>query len=153
MFQGLCSALHAFDQGLVCSSNCNIETMKEASFYCYYILLPSDKGLMLIRVNDICHFLFEIAQTFVEVSANSYLPAVSKTMISSLVNSCWKTTSLFVLVKCHQWILSRTYFFQVYPSFIGETESRIIDLVGRKGNAGMWECGRVVEILGGSDAS
>lgn len=50
VFQGLCSVLHSLDQGLVCSSNCNIETLKQTSFQCYYILLPSDKGLMLLRV-------------------------------------------------------------------------------------------------------
>ncbi|CAL5361713.1 unnamed protein product [Camellia sinensis] len=50
LFQGLCSALHSLDQGLVCSSKCNIETMKESLFHCYYILLPSEKGPMLLRV-------------------------------------------------------------------------------------------------------
>ncbi|KAK1358069.1 Meiosis 1 arrest protein [Heracleum sosnowskyi] len=49
IFQGLCRVLHSLDQGLVCSSNCNIETLKQTSFQCYYILLPSDKGLMLLR--------------------------------------------------------------------------------------------------------
>ncbi|KAL6955338.1 hypothetical protein U1Q18_041933 [Sarracenia purpurea var. burkii] len=49
VFQGLCMTLHSLDQGLVCSSKCNIETMREAIFHCYYILLPSVKGLMLLR--------------------------------------------------------------------------------------------------------
>ncbi|XP_042496325.1 uncharacterized protein LOC122075390 isoform X2 [Macadamia integrifolia] len=49
LFQGLCRALHSLDQGLVCSSNCNMETMKEATFHCFYILQPSDKGLMFLR--------------------------------------------------------------------------------------------------------
>ncbi|XP_043705987.1 uncharacterized protein LOC122655745 isoform X2 [Telopea speciosissima] len=49
LFQGLCRALHSLDQGLVCCSNCNMETMKEATFHCFYILQPSDKGLMLLR--------------------------------------------------------------------------------------------------------
>ncbi|KAK4569316.1 hypothetical protein RGQ29_004634 [Quercus rubra] len=49
VFQGLCSALHSLDQGLVCSSNCNIETMREVAFHCYYILQPSDNGPMLLR--------------------------------------------------------------------------------------------------------
>ncbi|KAK3017844.1 hypothetical protein RJ639_004536 [Escallonia herrerae] len=49
VFQGLCSALHSLDQGLVCSSTSNIETLGETSFHCYYILLPSDTGLMLLR--------------------------------------------------------------------------------------------------------
>ncbi|PIA40662.1 hypothetical protein AQUCO_02400017v1 [Aquilegia coerulea] len=48
-FNGLCQALHSLDQGLVCSSNCNMETMKMASFHCFYILQPSDKGPMLLR--------------------------------------------------------------------------------------------------------
>ncbi|GMJ00152.1 hypothetical protein like AT5G07380 [Hibiscus trionum] len=48
-FKGLCSALHSLDQGLVCSSNCNLETMREATFNCYYILQPSDNGPMLLR--------------------------------------------------------------------------------------------------------
>ncbi|KAL2462271.1 hypothetical protein Adt_45691 [Abeliophyllum distichum] len=49
LFQVVCSVLNSLDQGLVCSSNCNIETAIETSFKCYYILLPSDKGLMLLR--------------------------------------------------------------------------------------------------------
>ncbi|XP_058226553.1 uncharacterized protein LOC131335281 isoform X2 [Rhododendron vialii] len=49
VFSGLCSALHSLDQGLVCFSKCNIETMREALFHCYYLLLPSEKGLMLLR--------------------------------------------------------------------------------------------------------
>ncbi|KAL0397186.1 UNVERIFIED_CONTAM: hypothetical protein Scaly_0167000 [Sesamum calycinum] len=50
LFQAVCSVLNSLDQGLVCSSNCNIETAVEISFRCYYILLPSDKGLMLLRL-------------------------------------------------------------------------------------------------------
>ncbi|KAI8544131.1 hypothetical protein RHMOL_Rhmol08G0271800 [Rhododendron molle] len=49
LFSGLCSALHSLDQGLVCFSKCNMETMREALFHCYYLLLPSEKGLMLLR--------------------------------------------------------------------------------------------------------
>ncbi|KAD4585559.1 hypothetical protein E3N88_23160 [Mikania micrantha] len=49
VFQGLCSALHSLDQGLVCSSRCNTETMRETPFQCYYILLPSNNGVMLLR--------------------------------------------------------------------------------------------------------
>ncbi|KAI3737483.1 hypothetical protein L2E82_27487 [Cichorium intybus] len=49
VFQGLCSALHFLDQGLICSSRCNTETMRETPFKCYYILLPSDNGVMLLR--------------------------------------------------------------------------------------------------------
>ncbi|KAK1436761.1 hypothetical protein QVD17_02543 [Tagetes erecta] len=49
VFQGLCSALHSLDQGLVCSSRCNTETMRVTPFQCYYILLPSNNGVMLLR--------------------------------------------------------------------------------------------------------
>ncbi|XP_010250431.1 PREDICTED: uncharacterized protein LOC104592687 isoform X2 [Nelumbo nucifera] len=48
-FQGLRQALCSLDQGLVCSSNCNIETMKEGTLNCFYLLQPSDKGPMLLR--------------------------------------------------------------------------------------------------------
>ncbi|KAK1358090.1 hypothetical protein POM88_051346 [Heracleum sosnowskyi] len=48
-FQGLCSVLHSLDQVLVSSSHSNIETLKQTSFQCTYIFLPSDNGLMLLR--------------------------------------------------------------------------------------------------------
>ncbi|KAF8400107.1 hypothetical protein HHK36_015982 [Tetracentron sinense] len=48
-FLGLCRALHSLDQGLVCSSNCNTETMRETTFLCFYILQPSYEGSMLLR--------------------------------------------------------------------------------------------------------
>ncbi|KAI3966139.1 hypothetical protein MKW92_023424 [Papaver armeniacum] len=48
-FQGLCGALHSLDQGLICSSNCNMETKRYATFQCFYILQPSEKGPMLLR--------------------------------------------------------------------------------------------------------
>nr|XP_016449433.1 PREDICTED: uncharacterized protein LOC107774421 [Nicotiana tabacum] len=49
LFQVLCGVLHSLDQGLVCSSNSNVETAKQTSFLCYYILLPSEKGVMILR--------------------------------------------------------------------------------------------------------
>ncbi|KAL6539086.1 hypothetical protein OROGR_011735 [Orobanche gracilis] len=49
LFQVVSSVLNSLDQGLVCSSTCNIETGMETSFQCYYIVLPSYKGLMLLR--------------------------------------------------------------------------------------------------------
>ncbi|KAK9117762.1 hypothetical protein Sjap_016709 [Stephania japonica] len=48
-FQGICLALQSLDQGLICSSNCNVDTMKEGAFQCFYILLPSENGPMLLR--------------------------------------------------------------------------------------------------------
>ncbi|XP_075112671.1 uncharacterized protein LOC107815455 isoform X5 [Nicotiana tabacum] len=50
VFQVLCGVLHSLDQGLVCSSKCNVETAKQTSFLCYYILLPSEKGVMILRI-------------------------------------------------------------------------------------------------------
>ncbi|XP_016496521.1 uncharacterized protein LOC107815455 isoform X4 [Nicotiana tabacum] len=50
LFQVLCGVLHSLDQGLVCSSKCNVETAKQTSFLCYYILLPSEKGVMILRI-------------------------------------------------------------------------------------------------------
>ncbi|CAA2971882.1 Hypothetical predicted protein [Olea europaea subsp. europaea] len=49
LFQLVCSVLNSLDQGLICSSYCNVGTAIETSFKCYYILLPSDKGVMLLR--------------------------------------------------------------------------------------------------------
>lgn len=49
LFQSLSSVLHSKDQGLICSSNCDLETMAEAPYHCYYILQPSDNGPMLLK--------------------------------------------------------------------------------------------------------
>ncbi|TKW12929.1 hypothetical protein SEVIR_5G067700v4 [Setaria viridis] len=49
IFYGLCETLFKLDQGLVCSSSCNTETMKTGTLQCYYLLQPSEKGPMLLR--------------------------------------------------------------------------------------------------------
>ncbi|KAM1788491.1 hypothetical protein ACFX11_038776 [Malus domestica] len=49
LFRGICSALHSMDQCLLCSSNCNVESMTEGTLHCYYILQPSGNGPMLLR--------------------------------------------------------------------------------------------------------
>ncbi|XP_074278199.1 uncharacterized protein LOC141601793 isoform X2 [Silene latifolia] len=49
VFQGLCRGLYSLNQGLVCWTSCNIETMRETTFHYYYVLQPSDNGLMLLR--------------------------------------------------------------------------------------------------------
>ncbi|CAM0905564.1 unnamed protein product [Alopecurus aequalis] len=49
IFYGLCETLFKLDQGLVCSSACNTETMKTGTLACYYLLQPSEKGPMLLR--------------------------------------------------------------------------------------------------------
>ncbi|KAJ0973493.1 hypothetical protein J5N97_021452 [Dioscorea zingiberensis] len=48
-FHALCGALFHLDQGLICSSTCNMETMTVGTLHSYYILQPSDKGPMLLR--------------------------------------------------------------------------------------------------------
>ncbi|KAF1867422.1 hypothetical protein Lal_00049851 [Lupinus albus] len=49
LFQGLSSLLHSMDQGLICSSICDLETMTEAPYRCYYILQSSNNGPMLLK--------------------------------------------------------------------------------------------------------
>ncbi|XVF54813.1 hypothetical protein PTKIN_Ptkin05aG0211900 [Pterospermum kingtungense] len=83
LFKGLCSALHSLDQGLVCSSNCNVETMREATFNCYYILQPSDNGPMLLRrlagseevlpFSDVNRFIDHSVPKEIEISIHSCL--------------------------------------------------------------------------------
>ncbi|KAL2234524.1 UNVERIFIED_CONTAM: hypothetical protein Sindi_1184600 [Sesamum indicum] len=83
LFQAVCSVLNSLDQGLVCSSNCNIETAMEISFRCYYILLPSDKGLMLLRrlsaseeflpIPDVSQFISSIAVEEIENTVQASL--------------------------------------------------------------------------------
>ncbi|XP_039052043.1 uncharacterized protein LOC120193676 [Hibiscus syriacus] len=82
-FKGLCSALHSLDQGLVCSSNCNLETMREATFNCYYILQPSDNGPMLLRrlagseevlpFSDVNRFIAYSVPKEIEIAIHSFL--------------------------------------------------------------------------------
>ncbi|KAK6262052.1 hypothetical protein QUC31_007868 [Theobroma cacao] len=83
LFKGLCSALQSLDQGLVCSSNCNIESMREATFHCYYILQPSDNGPMLLRrlagseevlpFSDVNQFVDHSVPKEIEISIQSSL--------------------------------------------------------------------------------
>ncbi|MBA0718453.1 hypothetical protein Golax_006200 [Gossypium laxum] len=83
VFKGLCSALHSMDQGLICSSNCNLETMREATFNCYYILQPSDNGPMLLRrlagseevlpFSDVNRFVAHSVPKEIEISIQSSL--------------------------------------------------------------------------------
>ncbi|MED6168159.1 hypothetical protein PIB30_009376 [Stylosanthes scabra] len=49
IFQGLSRVLYSMDQGLICFSNCDLETMAEAAYRCYYIIQPSNNGPMLLR--------------------------------------------------------------------------------------------------------
>ncbi|KMZ58208.1 hypothetical protein ZOSMA_79G00510 [Zostera marina] len=49
VFHGLRVSLSQMDQGLVCVSRFNTETMKTTIFQCYYVLQPSNCGPMLLR--------------------------------------------------------------------------------------------------------
>ncbi|VFQ87251.1 unnamed protein product [Cuscuta campestris] len=49
VFQVISGLLNSLDQGIVCSSNYNIDTARKTSFLCYYLLLPSEKGIMLLK--------------------------------------------------------------------------------------------------------
>ncbi|KAL3818456.1 hypothetical protein ACJIZ3_004361 [Penstemon smallii] len=84
LFQVVCSILHSLDQGLVCSSYCNIETATKTSFQCYYILLPSDKGLMLLR-------RLSAAEEFLPI------PDVSKFISSDVVEEIRNTVQASLL--------------------------------------------------------
>ena len=65
------------DQGLICSSNCDLETMTEAPYHCYYILQPSDNGPMLMRVRtSFCSLslLFSAHLLIAEINNNNCIP-------------------------------------------------------------------------------
>ncbi|KAG0461282.1 hypothetical protein HPP92_021579 [Vanilla planifolia] len=48
-FYGICESLFHLDQGFVCSSSCNLETMTDGNFTSFYLLQPSYHGPMLLR--------------------------------------------------------------------------------------------------------
>ena len=81
VFQVICHLLNSLDQGLVCSSNCNVETMRETSFLCYYLLLPSDKGMMLLRVIG----LILIGICFLSTSSYIFLFCTISSSLSNLL--------------------------------------------------------------------
>lgn len=99
VFQVLCHVLNSLDQGLVCSSNCNVETMREASFRCFYVLLPSEKGMMLLRVTFYpCFFVINFFFSFPPfLNEGTYYP-ISLNMDSSLQYwpSIW---TIFLIMK------------------------------------------------------
>ncbi|KAJ8642759.1 hypothetical protein MRB53_004507 [Persea americana] len=49
LYHGLCEALYSLDEGLICYSNCNTQTMLETTFQCFYILQPSEHGPMFLK--------------------------------------------------------------------------------------------------------
>ncbi|KAG8388179.1 hypothetical protein BUALT_Bualt02G0098900 [Buddleja alternifolia] len=50
LFQVVCSVLNSLDQGLICSSNCNIETKMETSFRNYLQLAASEEVEFLLNM-------------------------------------------------------------------------------------------------------
>ncbi|KAL1563820.1 hypothetical protein AAHA92_06243 [Salvia divinorum] len=89
LFQVVCKVLNSLDQGLVCSSTCNIETATETSFRFYYILLPSDKGLMLVR-------RLSASEEFLPMPVYSHL--ISSSMVEE-INSAVQASLLKVEVS------------------------------------------------------
>ena len=67
-FYGLCRCLFLSDQGLICSSICNTESMKNAPFQCFYLLQPSSKGTMLLRVTPLCGRMHMLTSVCLHVS-------------------------------------------------------------------------------------
>ncbi|KAL8497340.1 hypothetical protein ACS0TY_020869 [Phlomoides rotata] len=88
LFQVVCRVLNSLDQGLVCSSTCNIETATGTSLPCYYILLPSDKGLMLLRrlsaseefmpIPDVTHLISSVVAEEIENTVKASLLKVEE---------------------------------------------------------------------------
>ncbi|KAI0522762.1 hypothetical protein KFK09_005147 [Dendrobium nobile] len=83
IFQGLCESLFYLDEGLVCSSSCNLETMTDGSFMNFYILQPSSHGSMLLRRLAGSEEIFPISSqtkqiTLSEEVKNSIQAALSK---------------------------------------------------------------------------
>ncbi|CAI5498216.1 unnamed protein product [Closterium sp. Naga37s-1] len=48
-FAALCRSLNQHDNGLLCSSLVNADTRMDVSFPCYYLLLPTEAGSLLLR--------------------------------------------------------------------------------------------------------
>ncbi|KAL5791623.1 hypothetical protein ACOSP7_000217 [Xanthoceras sorbifolium] len=109
LFRGLCSALHSLDQGLVCSSFCNVETMRKAAFHCYYILQPSDNGPMLLRrlagseevlpVPDVDRFIDSSVAKEIEISIHTSLGKIESREYNPLLHERGFHQKLNSLVK------------------------------------------------------
>ncbi|KAL5188665.1 hypothetical protein HKD37_05G014065 [Glycine soja] len=92
LFRSLSSFLHSMNQGLVCSSNCDLETMAEAPYHCYYILQPSDIGPMLMR-------LLAGAEEILRVPDNQLVDSSINKEIESSVQACLLKPSSEVIGK------------------------------------------------------
>ncbi|AED91148.1 unnamed protein product [Arabidopsis thaliana] len=109
IFQGLCGALYSMDQGLVCSSNCNLDTMRAVEFHCYYVLQPSEKGPMLLRrlagseeVLPICNvsqFAESSIPREIEISVKGALLEIESTNYNPLIHNRGFHQKLNLIVK------------------------------------------------------
>ncbi|KAH9770372.1 hypothetical protein KPL71_012357 [Citrus sinensis] len=109
LFRGLCSALHSLDQGLLCSSYCNVETMRKAMFHCYYILQPSENGPMLLRrlagseevlpVPDVNRFIDSSVPKEIEISIQTFLLKIQSRDYNPVVHERGFHPKLNSLVK------------------------------------------------------
>ncbi|KAK6127911.1 hypothetical protein DH2020_038340 [Rehmannia glutinosa] len=127
LFQVVCSVLNSLDQGLVCSSTCNIETGMETSFQCYYILLPSDKGLMLLRrlsaleeflpIPDVSHLISSVVVEEIENTVQSSLLQIEESDYNPAQHERGFHKKLNFLVK------ESLQFGAIHPKSTGVSES------------------------------
>ncbi|KAG7554475.1 hypothetical protein ISN44_As11g007080 [Arabidopsis suecica] len=109
IFQGLCGALYSMDQGLVCSSNCNIDTMTAVEFHCYYVLQPSEKGPMLLRrlagseevlpISNVSQFAESSIPREIEISVKGALLEIESTDYNPLIHNRGFHQKLNLIVK------------------------------------------------------
>ncbi|CAH8270366.1 unnamed protein product [Arabidopsis lyrata] len=109
IFQGLCGALYSMDQGLVCSSNCNINTMTAVEFHCYYVLQPSEKGPMLLRrlagseevlpISNVSQFAESSIPREIEISVKGALLEIESTDYNPLIHNRDFHQKLNLIVK------------------------------------------------------
>ncbi|KAG9146889.1 hypothetical protein Leryth_005187 [Lithospermum erythrorhizon] len=96
VFQVLCSVLSSLDQGLVCFANCNVETETETSFGCYYVLLPSENGLMLLRR------LAAAEETFPLPDVSQYVCSLVAKDLEDSVRTSLLKENFFIPILCCQ---------------------------------------------------
>ncbi|ESQ40675.1 hypothetical protein EUTSA_v10012911mg [Eutrema salsugineum] len=110
IFQGLCGALYPMDQGLICFSNFNLDTMTVVEFHCYYILQPSENGPMLLRrlagseeVLPISSSVSQLAEssipTEIEISVKGALLEIESTDYNPLTHNRGFHEKLNLIVK------------------------------------------------------
>ncbi|KAL1196826.1 hypothetical protein V5N11_024636 [Cardamine amara subsp. amara] len=109
IFQGLCGALFSMDQGLVCSSNCNLDTLTLVEFHCYYILQPSENGPMVLRrltgseevlpISNVSQFAESSIPREIEISVKGALLEIESTDYNPLTHNRGFHQKLNLIVK------------------------------------------------------